>query len=117
MTRSTNSRPVPKARQREIEKLLEEHDALDTLDEGLVDEEELIALGLDEGPDHQPIRDIDGIRQRRILRAIDDYGQEEALELELVTTEELIAMGYEVAEFPPDLDDDDAMEGYWERNG
>ena len=117
MTRSTNSRPVPKDRQHEVEKLLEEHDALDALDEGFVDEDELIALGLDEGPDHQPIRNIDGIRQRRILRAIEDYGQDEALELELVTTEELTTMGYEVAELPPDLDDEEAMEDYWDRNG
>lgn len=90
---------------------------LDALGEGLVEEDELKELGLDEGPDHRPWCGIDAIHQRRILKAIEDYGQEGALRMELVTVEELMGMGFEVLELPPDLDDDDAMRDYSERNG
>ena len=74
-----------KEREQEIMKLAEEMYLLDALDADLVDEEELEALGLDEGPDHYPCR-IGGIRQQRIQRAIEKYGQEQALSMELATS-------------------------------
>lgn len=83
--------------------LLEQSDVHDALDTRLVDENELVALVLDERPDHRPWCDIDGLRQRWILRALEEYGQEESLESELVTAEELRAVGHKVLELPPEL--------------
>lgn len=102
--------------QRKIEKLLETTDVLDALDAGLVDEAELRELGLDED-EHYLDCGIDAIRQRRIRRALADYGEDGVLENELVTVEELHSLGYETKELPPDLDDEEAMQDYWERNG
>ena len=107
---------VSPARRREIEELLDDVDVLDALDEELVDEGELKELGLDED-EHYLDCGIDAIRQRRIRHALAEYGEVHALEDELVTVEELHKLGYETSEGPPDLEDDEAMEKYWERNG